>query len=146
MANLKETQICQFSTINNFKENTFFPKTFRILITYHRVKQIESDIWWNNCNHSEYKGHYWNKAKSNKPIKNKKRLNFETQTLQRVYIKEPDIFPLFILTKSHRDVLFKFHLQFWNTNSIGIPVRSMEDRLLNGLTAQQKDVFDSLSH
>ena len=33
-----------------------------------------------------------------------------------------------------RVVLF----EFWNTDSIGIPVRSMEDRLLTGLTAQQK--------
>ena len=32
-----------------------------------------------------------------------------------------------------RDVLFEFHL-FWNTASIGIPVRS----LLSGLPAQQK--------
>ena len=33
-----------------------------------------------------------------------------------------------------RDVLFEFHLKFWNTASIGIPV----DRLLTGQTAQQK--------
>ena len=25
----------------------------------------------------------------------------------------------------HRDVLFEFHLKFWNTASIGIPVRSL---------------------
>ena len=39
-----------------------------------------------------------------------------------------------------RDVLFEFHLKFWNTASIGIPVRSLlkSDRLLTGLTAQQK--------
>ena len=37
-----------------------------------------------------------------------------------------------------RDVLFEFHLKFWNTASIGIPVRSKVDRLLTGLTAQQK--------
>ena len=42
-----------------------------------------------------------------------------------------------------RDVLFEFHFKFWNTASIGIPVRSLlvcykEDRLLTGLTAQQK--------
>ena len=35
--------------------------------------------------------------------------------------------------KLYRDVLFEFHLKFWNTASIGIP-----DRLLTGLTAQQK--------
>ena len=34
----------------------------------------------------------------------------------------------------NRDVLYEFHLKFWNTASIGIPVR----RLLTGLTAQQK--------
>ena len=32
-----------------------------------------------------------------------------------------------------RDVLFEFHLKFWNTASIGIPAR-----ILTGLTAQQK--------
>ena len=32
---------------------------------------------------------------------------------------------------SYRDVLFEFHLKFWNTTSICIPV-------LTGLTAQQK--------
>ena len=37
-----------------------------------------------------------------------------------------------------RDVLFEFHLKFWNTASIGIPVRSKVDRLLSALTAQQK--------
>ena len=42
--------------------------------------------------------------------------------------------------KKCRDVLFEFHLKFWNTTSIGIPVRSYYkvDRLLTGLTAQQK--------
>ena len=34
----------------------------------------------------------------------------------------------------NRDVLYEFHLKFWNTASIGIPVR----RLLTGLTAHQK--------
>ena len=42
-----------------------------------------------------------------------------------------------------RGVLFVFHLKFWNTNSIGIPVRSnimyKVDRLLTGLTVQQQD-------
>ena len=40
----------------------------------------------------------------------------------------------------NRGVLFKFHLKFWNTPSIGIPVRSlnMVDRLLTCRTAQQK--------
>ena len=38
----------------------------------------------------------------------------------------------------HRDALFEFHLKFWNTASIGIPVRSKVDRLLSALTAQQK--------
>ena len=33
----------------------------------------------------------------------------------------------------YRDVLFEFHLKFFNTASIGIPVR-----LLNGITAQPK--------
>ena len=37
-----------------------------------------------------------------------------------------------------RGVLFEFHLKFWNTASIGIPVRSKVDRLLTGLAAQQK--------
>ena len=37
-----------------------------------------------------------------------------------------------------RDVLFEFQLKFWNTASIGIPVRSKVDRLLSALTAQQK--------
>ena len=39
-----------------------------------------------------------------------------------------------------RDALFEFHLKFWNTASIGIPVRSLlkADRLLTGLTALQK--------
>ena len=27
--------------------------------------------------------------------------------------------------KVSRDVLFEFHLKFWNTTSIGIPVRSL---------------------
>ena len=27
--------------------------------------------------------------------------------------------------KMNRDVLFEFHLKFWNTASIGIPVRSL---------------------
>ena len=36
------------------------------------------------------------------------------------------------------DALFEFHLKFWNTARIGIPVRSLLDRLLTGLTAQQK--------
>ena len=42
--------------------------------------------------------------------------------------------------KKCRDVLFEFHLKFWNITSIGIPVRSYYkvDRLLTGLTAQQK--------
>ena len=37
-----------------------------------------------------------------------------------------------------REVLFKFHLKFWNTASIGIPVRRLlkVDRLLTGVTAQ----------
>ena len=29
------------------------------------------------------------------------------------------------LIKIIRDVLFEFHLKFWNTASIGIPVRSL---------------------
>ena len=33
-------------------------------------------------------------------------------------------FPLFKPYKI-RDVLFEFHLKFWNTASIGIPVRSL---------------------
>ena len=33
-------------------------------------------------------------------------------------------------------MLFEFHLKFWNTASIGIPV----DRLLTGQTAQQKGI------
>ena len=39
-----------------------------------------------------------------------------------------------------RDVLFEFHLKFWNTASIGIAVKSLlkSDRLLTGLIAQQK--------
>ena len=39
-----------------------------------------------------------------------------------------------------RDVLFEFHLKFWNTASIGIPARSLHkvDRLLTDLTAQKK--------
>ena len=38
-----------------------------------------------------------------------------------------------------RDVLFEFHLKFWNTTNIGIPVKSLYtvDRLLTGRTAQQ---------
>ena len=42
--------------------------------------------------------------------------------------------------KNLRDVLFEFRLKFWNTASIGIPVRSLlkVDRLLTGITAQQK--------
>ena len=40
---------------------------------------------------------------------------------------------------SIRDVLFEFHLKFWNTASICIPLRSLKvDRLLTGPTAQQK--------
>ena len=44
------------------------------------------------------------------------------------------------LPQRARDVLFEFHLQFWNTASIGIPVKVYYkvDRLLIGLTAQQK--------
>ena len=40
----------------------------------------------------------------------------------------------------NRYVLFEFHFKFWNTDIIGIPVRSLlwVDRLLAGLTAQQK--------
>ena len=42
----------------------------------------------------------------------------------------------------YRDVLIEFHLKFWNTASIGIPVKSLvynkADRLLTCLTAQQK--------
>ena len=37
-----------------------------------------------------------------------------------------------------RDVLFEFHLKFWNTASIGIPATSLLYRLLTGLTSQQK--------
>ena len=41
-----------------------------------------------------------------------------------------------------RDVLFEFHLKYWNTASIGTPVRVrgyyMVDRLLTGLAVQQK--------
>ena len=49
----------------------------------------------------------------------------------------------FFAGKVYRDVLFEFHLKFWNTASIGIPVWSLlyiykVDRLLTGLTAQQK--------
>ena len=36
----------------------------------------------------------------------------------------------------YRDVLFEFHLKFWNTASIGIPARSLGRQ--TGLTAQQK--------
>ena len=41
---------------------------------------------------------------------------------------------------SPRDALFEFHFKFWNTASIGIPVEVYYevDRLLNGITAQQK--------
>ena len=50
---------------------------------------------------------------------------------------------LSVIIKMHRDVLFEFHLKFWNTISIGIPVRSnimyKVDRLLTGLTVQQQD-------
>ena len=34
----------------------------------------------------------------------------------------------------YRDVIFEFHLKFWNSAGIGIPVRSLR----TGLTAQQK--------
>ena len=39
-----------------------------------------------------------------------------------------------------RDVLFEFHLKFWNTASIGIPAVSLLKayRLLTGLIAHQK--------
>ena len=37
------------------------------------------------------------------------------------------------------DVLFEFHLKFWNTTSIGIPARSLlGGRQTSGLTTQQK--------
>ena len=36
-----------------------------------------------------------------------------------------------------RNVVFEFHLKFWNTGSIGIPVRSLL-KGITGLTAQQK--------
>ena len=46
--------------------------------------------------------------------------------------------------KCNRDVLFEFHLKFLNTTSIGIPeVYYKVDRLLTGLTAQQKETTDS---
>ena len=47
---------------------------------------------------------------------------------------------LLTLRIESRDVLFEFHLIFWNTARIGIPVKSLLklDRLLTGLTAQQK--------
>ena len=46
--------------------------------------------------------------------------------------------------KCNRDVLFEFHLKFLNTASIGIPqVYYKVDRLLTGLTAQQKETTDS---
>ena len=38
----------------------------------------------------------------------------------------------------NRDVLFEFHLKFWNTACIGIPVRSLLQGGLTCLTAQQK--------
>ena len=40
----------------------------------------------------------------------------------------------------NRDVLFEFHLKFWNTASIAIPARVYYevDRFRTGLTAQQK--------
>ena len=51
-------------------------------------------------------------------------------------------------SKKSRGVLFEFHLKFWNTNSIGIPVRSnimyKVDRLLTGLTVQQKGTTELL--
>ena len=46
--------------------------------------------------------------------------------------------------KCNRDVLFEFHLKFLNTTSIGIPeVYYKVDRLVTGLTAQQKETTDS---
>ena len=45
---------------------------------------------------------------------------------------------IFSLKFEDRGVLFEFQLKFWNTASIGIPVRSKVDRLLSALTAQQK--------
>ena len=44
--------------------------------------------------------------------------------------------------RSDRDVLFEFHLKFWNTTSIvfvfQLVVYYKVDRLLHGLTAKQK--------
>ena len=33
--------------------------------------------------------------------------------------------PQLATKKSYRDVLFEFHLKFWKTASIGIPVKSL---------------------
>ena len=47
-----------------------------------------------------------------------------------------------------RVILLLFHLQFWNTDSIGIPVRSLlQGKLPTGLSAQQIGTtarFDSI--
>ena len=43
-----------------------------------------------------------------------------------------------MILHGNRDVLFEFHLKFWNTASIGIPVRSLLVGRL--LTAQQKGI------
>ena len=51
-----------------------------------------------------------------------------------------------------RDILFKFHLKFWNTASIVIPVRSLlqtsnwskKEQLLDGI--QIKHLYDANNH
>ena len=40
----------------------------------------------------------------------------------------------------NRDVLFEFHLKFWNTACIGVQIVYYKvDRLLTGLTAKKKE-------
>ena len=45
---------------------------------------------------------------------------------------------MYALSNQNRDVLFEFHLQFWNAARICSPVNCKVDRLLTGPTAQQK--------
>ena len=57
----------------------------------------------------------------------------QCDNVQRVVILAS---PSLLVDSLVRDVLFEFHLKLWNSASIGIPIKV--DRLLNGLSAQQK--------
>ena len=71
-------------------------------------------------------------------MKTNLKLSAKKENPSNIHKLNPRMGDKFTSSATHRDVLFEFHLKFWNTASIGIPVRSLlkSDRLLTGLTAR----------